>query len=208
MYKPDFTDVEANPHIHKIASEGLRPTKMDARQAVQTLLKYIDPIPERAGIAETPDRVVKAYSEWFAGYAQNPVELLKTFEDGAEKVDEMVLVGPIPFYSHCEHHMAPFFGDAWVGYIPDGKIIGLSKFARLVDCFAKRLQVQERIGVQIADALMDNLQPKGVGVVLKARHMCMESRGVCKAGASTTTSALRGVIKDAAPRAEFMAFVR
>lgn len=200
MYK-DHTD-------ERVHTATVKVTPMRAVEAVRTILDYIDPDPMRAGIAETPQRVVKAFGEWFKGYEQNPAKILKVFEDGAEGVDEMVLVGPIPFYSHCEHHMAPFFGEAWVGYIPNGKIVGLSKLARLVDCFAKRLQVQERITVQVADALVEHLQPKGVGVVLKARHMCMESRGVCKAGSHTTSSALRGVMKDAAPRAEFMSFVR
>jgi GTP cyclohydrolase I len=189
-------------------NRALKVSPMRAVEAVRVLLDYIDPDSMRSGLAETPHRVVKAWGEWAKGYEQDPAQILKTFEDGADGVDEMVLVGPIPFYSHCEHHMTPFFGEAWVGYIPDGKIVGLSKFARLVDCFAKRLQVQERITVQVADAIMHHLNPKGVGVVVKARHMCMESRGVCKAGTKTTSSALRGVMKDAAPRAEFMSFVQ
>lgn len=186
----------------------IRVSPMNAVEAVRRLLDYIDPDPMRDGLADTPQRVVKAFGEWFSGYDADIAKILKTFNDGAEGVDEMVLVGPIHFHSHCEHHMAPFFGDAWVGYIPDGKIVGLSKLPRLVDAFAKRLQVQERITVQVADAIMEHLNPKGVGVVLKARHFCMESRGVCKGGSYTTSSALRGVMKDAAPRAEFMSFVQ
>ncbi|ARB06137.1 GTP cyclohydrolase [Dinoroseobacter phage vB_DshS-R5C] len=151
---------------------------------------------EREGLAETPARVVKAWNTWFGGYGRDPVEVLKVFEDGAEGVDEMVIEVDIPFYTHCEHHMAPFFGLASVAYVPNGKVLGLSKMNRLVDLFARRLQVQERLTNQIADALEENLKPKGVGVLLRARHMCVESRGVQHRGCSTTTSALRGAIKD------------
>lgn len=161
---------------------------------------------DRPGLADTPRRVAKAYNHWFGGYMINPADLLTVFKDGAEGVDEMVVVQNIPFYSHCEHHMAPFFGRAHVGYIPNGKIVGLSKLSRLVDCYARRLQVQERLTKQVADCLVDNLDPLGVGVVLNARHMCMESRGVCQQGHSTVTSALRGAMKtDASARAEFLA---
>lgn len=132
--------------------------------------------------------------------------MLKAFDDGAENYDEMVVVKDIPFYSMCEHHLAPFFGTARIGYVPSGKVVGLSKLPRLLDVFARRLQVQERITTQVADALMEHLQPRGVGVILTARHLCMESRGVCKQGAATVTSALRGVFKDAAVRAEFLSF--
>lgn len=162
--------------------------------------------PTRGGLIETPDRVVKAWGDWTAGYTFDPASVLKTFEDGAERVDEMIVVSGIPVYSHCEHHLAPFWGEAHIGYIPEGRIVGLSKFARLVDGFARRLQVQERLTAQIADAINDHLQPKGVGVILRCRHMCMESRGVRVPGTVTTTSALHGVIKHGAePRAEFLA---
>lgn len=151
---------------------------------------------DREGLRETPARVVKAWSTWFGGYHMDPADVVKTFEDGAEGVDEMVIEVDIPFYTHCEHHMAPFFGLASVAYIPNGKVLGLSKMNRLVDLFARRLQVQERLTNQIADALEELLQPKGVGVLLRARHMCVESRGVQHRGCSTTTSALRGAIKE------------
>ena len=141
--------------------------------------------------------------EYSSGYGKDPAEILKVFDDGAEKVDEMVLVKSIPVYSHCEHHLAPFFGVAHVGYIPNGKIVGLSKLSRLVDVFAKRLQVQERLTNQIADALEEHLQPLGVGVVIECRHMCMESRGIQRQGATTVTSAMRGALRnDVAARAE------
>lgn len=171
---------------------------------ITRLIQYIGDDPTRGGLAETPDRVAAAWKFWGKGYDENPADILKVFEDGAEGVNEMVLVKNIPFYTHCEHHMAPFFGTATVGYIPDGKIVGLSKINRLVDCFARRLQVQERLTGQIADALMEHLQPKGAGVIINARHLCMESRGVCQQGHSTATSALRGVLLDGSPRQEFL----
>lgn len=163
----------------------------------------------REGLRDTPLRVVKAWSEWTSGYEVNVPGLLKCFEDGANGCDEMVLVNDIPFYSHCEHHLAPFFGTVSVGYIPQGKIVGLSKLSRLVDAFGRRLQVQERMTNQIADALWENLSPIGVGVVVRARHLCMESRGVRQQGHHTVTSALRGVFKDSQEaRAEFMQLTR
>ena len=179
-----------------------------APDAVVSLLTAIGEDHTRPGLIETPDRVTKAWMEWTAGYDIEPAELLKCFEDGAEGVDEMVVVTGIPVYSHCEHHMAAIFGTADVAYIPDGKIVGLSKIPRVVDAFARRLQVQERLTNQIADCLQHNLQPKGVGVRLRCRHMCMESRGINRPGTETHTSALRGVLRtDAAARAEFLALV-
>jgi GTP cyclohydrolase I len=171
---------------------------------IRRTLQFVGEDTTREGLAETPTRVAKAWQFWCKGYNENPADILKVFEDGAKDVDELVLVRDIPFYTHCEHHMAPFFGRATVGYIPDGRIIGLSKINRLVDCFARRLQVQERLTTQIADALMDHLKPRGVGVILNARHLCMESRGVCQQGHSTTTSALRGILLEGEPRKEFL----
>jgi GTP cyclohydrolase I len=173
--------------------------------AIQQLLEHIGEDIYRGGLLETPKRVLKAWSDWTSGYSVDPASVLKVFEDGAENYDQMIVVKDIPFYSHCEHHMAPFFGTATIAYIPDGKIVGLSKLSRLLDVFAKRLQVQERLTAQVADSLIEHLDAKGAGVVIKARHMCMESRGVCKQGHHTVTSALRGVIKDEADtRAEFL----
>jgi GTP cyclohydrolase I len=175
----------------------------------QRFLELVEPDAGRQGLAETPKRMAKAWAEWTAGYAQDPAEVLKTFDDGAEKVDEMVLVRDIPVYSHCEHHLAPIIGVAHVAYIPNGKIVGLSKLARLVEVYARRLQVQERLTNQIADALSDSLSPLGVGVILKCRHMCMESRGIRTPGALTITSALRGCMKDEPDcRAEFLDLCR
>lgn len=159
----------------------------------------------REGLVETPSRVAKAFSHWFSGYDADIAGLMKVFEDGAEDYDEMVIVKDIPIYSKCEHHMADIFGTATIAYIPDGKIVGLSKLSRVADAFARRLQVQERLTSQIANALVEHLEPLGVGVIIKARHMCMESRGLCQQGHHTITSALRGVLKeDRAARAEFM----
>lgn len=164
---------------------------------------------EREGLAETPDRVAKAWEFWTSGYDQDPADVLKVFEDGADGYDEMVAVVDIPVYSKCEHHLADIFGRATVAYIPNGKIVGLSKLSRLVDIFARRLQVQERLTVQIADALEEHLEPVGVGVKVEARHMCMESRGLCQQGHHTVTTALRGAMKDEPQaRMEFLALGR
>ncbi len=171
---------------------------------ITRLIQYIGDDPTRGGLEETPARVAEAWKFWGKGYDEDPATILKVFEDGAEGVNEMVLIKDIPFYTHCEHHMAPFFGTATVGYIPDGKIVGLSKINRLVDCFARRLQVQERLTGQIADALMEHLKPLGVGVIVKARHLCMESRGVCQQGHHTVSCALRGVLFEGLPRQEFL----
>ncbi len=179
------------------------------RMLVAEMLRAIGDNPDREGLRETPARVVKAWGEWFDGYGKDPAHVLKTFEDGAELCgDEMVVVENIDLYSHCEHHMAPFFGKAWVAYIPDKRVVGLSKLARLVDIYAHRLQVQERLTNQVANALVEHLQPKGVGVVVRCTHFCMCSRGVNKQGSTTTTSALRGAIHDEpSARAEFMGLV-
>lgn len=159
----------------------------------------------RGGLQETPARAAKAWEFWTAGYGVDVACLLKTFEDGANGYDEMVTVKNIPLYSKCEHHLADIFGTATVAYIPNGRIVGLSKINRVVDAFARRLQVQERLTTQIADAIWTHLEPKGVGVFIKARHMCMESRGICQQGHHTETTVLRGVFKDdPRARAEFI----
>jgi GTP cyclohydrolase I len=174
----------------------------------QLLYRVIGEAP-RGGLAETPKRVVKAWAHWTSGYALDAKEILKVFEDGAEGCDEMVVRKNIPIYSHCEHHLAPIFGTCTIAYIPDGKIVGLSKMDRLADMFARRLQVQERMTNQIADAMMEHLQPKGVGVFINARHMCVESRGVQNQDSATVTQALRGVFKTQdATRNEFLALAR
>lgn len=175
---------------------------------VRRLIQYVGEDPEREGLRETPQRVARAWRDWTCGYSQNPKEVLKTFEtDG--KYDEMVVVRGLWFYSMCEHHMAPFFGTADIAYVPNGKIVGLSKLSRVLEVFARRLQVQERMTVEIAEALMENLHPKGAAVRVTAQHLCMESRGINKPGSKTVTQALRGVFyDDARTRAEFMQQVK
>jgi len=172
------------------------------------LLEYIGEDPTREGLLETPKRAAKAYATWFSGYDKDPASILKVFEDGASDYDEMIAVCRIPFYSHCEHHIAMIIGEATVAYIPNPKeprIVGLSKLNRLVDMFARRLQVQERLTTDIANALEEHLKPAGVGVYIKARHMCMESRGVQQQGHYTVTSKLTGVMKEqSSTRSEFM----
>lgn len=177
-------------------------------QLFKQMLGLIGEDSDRGGLRETPLRAAKAWNAWTAGYSQDPASVLKVFEDGAERYDGLVTLGNIPIYSHCEHHLAPFFGVAHIGYIPNGKVVGLSKISRVADIFAKRLQVQERLTRQIADTLQEHLSPLAVGVVLQCRHMCMESRGIQRAGVITTTSALRGLFHSEAPaRAEFIKFV-
>jgi GTP cyclohydrolase IA len=161
---------------------------------VTRLFQYIGEDPKREGLKETPARFLNAWKEWASGYGADPSEVLKSFEDGATGYDEMVIVHNIPVISKCEHHLADIIGHAHVGYIPNGKIVGLSKLARVVDIYARRLQVQERLTVQIADAIVKHLDPKGVGVVIRASHGCMSTRGVRVHGNATTTSAIRGVL--------------
>ncbi|GAB3273162.1 GTP cyclohydrolase I FolE [Kineosporia babensis] len=175
--------------------------------AVREILLAIGEDPDRDGLLETPDRVARAYGEMFAGLRQDPADVLSTtFDLGHE---EMVLVRDIELYSCCEHHLVPFHGVAHVGYIPstDGRITGLSKLARLVDVYAKRPQVQERLTTQVADALVEHLKPRGVIVVLECEHLCMSMRGVRKPGSRTVTSAVRGQLRDPATRAEAMSLI-
>jgi len=178
-----------------------------AEAAVRELLAAIGEDPTRDGLQDTPARVARAYAEMFAGLRQTPDEVLSTTFDLGH--DEMVLVQDIEVYSTCEHHLVPFHGVAHVGYIPgtDGRITGLSKLARLVDVYAKRPQVQERLTTQVADALMRILEPRGVIVVIQCEHLCMSMRGIRKPGARTTTSAVRGQLRDPATRAEAMSLI-
>ncbi len=173
-------------------------------KAVRELLLAIGEDPDREGLAETPARVARMYEEIFAGMEDDPKKYLKVFDE--DNNDEMVVVRDIPIYSMCEHHLIPFFGKAHIAYIPgDGKVIGLSKLARIVNCFAKKPQLQERLTAQVADFLDENLHPKGVAVVIEAEHLCMTMRGARASGAQTRTSALRGMMKsDARTRAETM----
>ncbi|HMR01107.1 MAG TPA: GTP cyclohydrolase I FolE [Candidatus Gracilibacteria bacterium] len=173
------------------------------QQLVKGLLEFIGEDPAREGLIDTPKRVVKAYEKLFCGYSQKPEDVLTVFGD--ELYDEMIVVKDIEFYSTCEHHMLPFFGKAHVGYIPDGKIIGLSKMPRLVEIYARRLQNQERMTSQIAQGLYDVLKPKGVGVIVEAKHFCMMARGVEKQNSLVATSSLRGLFKkELSTRNEFL----
>lgn len=190
--------------------DATRPINEPGEYLVRQLLRELGEDPDRPGLKETPARVMRAWREdWASGYGKDPAAILKTFEDGAKGVDEMVVVRSLEFYSHCEHHMAPFFGQAHIAYIPSGRIVGLSKLGRLLDIFAKRLQVQERLTNEVANALMTHLQPLGCGVVVEAKHFCMCSRGVQKQHSTTVTSALRGVfLEKPEVRSEFMALAR
>jgi GTP cyclohydrolase I len=172
-----------------------RPSREAALQAVRTLLAWAGDNPDREGLLDTPQRVVDAYGEWFAGYRGDPAkELSRTFED-VQGYDDMVMLRGIDVQSHCEHHMAPFLGKAWVAYMPTGKVVGLSKIARVVEIFAKRLQTQETMTMQIADAICDELAPAGVAVLIDAEHQCMSTRGVRHHDVSTITTQFRGVFK-------------
>lgn len=187
---------KVNPELGWVVFPWEGSEEKSIEDACVRLLQFCGENPEREGLKETPARMAKAWAFWTGGYSQDPYNIFKTFEDGGEKYDEMITVSPIPFYSHCEHHMAAIFGDVYISYLPQGKIAGLSKFARLVDVFSKRLQVQERLTTQIADVIESALKPIGCAVLIKARHFCIESRGVQKSGVYTTTTATRGAFRD------------
>ena len=174
-------------------NKSLKPTEDEAKEAVRTLIKWAGDDPQREGLIETPRRVVKSYKNFFSGYNLDPREILtKKFRE-VDGYDEIIILKDIRLESHCEHHMVPFVGKAHVAYIPNGRVLGLSKIARVVDAYAKRLQVQEKLTAQIADAIQDALQPQGVAVILKCRHFCMCYRGVKKTESWTTTSKLHGL---------------
>ncbi len=191
-----------------MATKRAKVSKAQAEEAVRTLLRWAGEDPAREGLLETPKRVVEAYSDWFSGYAIDPRAYLKrTFEEMAG-YDEMVVLRDIEFESHCEHHMAPIIGRAHVGYLPTTKVVGISKLARVVDVFARRFQVQEKMTAEIARCINDVLQPRGVGVVVEAAHECMTTRGVHKRGVSMITSKMLGSFRtDARTRAEFLTFI-
>ena len=180
----------------KTQSEAERPERAEVEAAVRTIIRWTGDDPERAGLLETPARVARAFEEFFSGYAQDPVEILqRTFEE-IEGYDEMIVLRGVRFESHCEHHMAPIIGQAWVGYVPDGRVVGISKLARVVDIYAKRLQIQEKLTAQIANTINDVLKPQGVAVVIKASHNCMTTRGIHKPGADLVTSRMLGCFRD------------
>lgn len=190
------TSIPIPPHLEEV------------KLALRTILKSLGEDPDREGLLETPDRVIRSWGELFAGYRQSPEEILSTTFEEVEDYDEMVLLKDIPFHSTCEHHMLGFDGKAHVAYLPSRKVVGLSKLARLVDCYARRLQIQERLTRQIVQALMDYLQPRGAAVVVEAAHGCMVCRGVKKEGASMVTSAFEGAMRDPAIRSEFLTLIR
>ena len=185
-----------------------RPSRAQAEQAVETLLRWAGDNPQREGLLDTPKRVALAYEDWFRGYGEDPVAFLRrTFEE-VDGYDELIVLRDITFESHCEHHMAPIIGVAHVGYLPDKKVVGISKLARVVETFARRLQVQEKLTAQIANCIASVLKPRGVGVVIDAVHQCMTTRGIHKSGVSMVTSQMLGTFrKDARTRAEFLQMI-
>lgn len=173
-----------------------RPHRAEVEAAFRTIIRWAGDDPEREGLIETPARMARAFEEFFAGYAQDPVGFLrKTFEE-IEGYDEMIVLRGIRFESHCEHHMAPIIGQAWVAYVPNGRVVGISKLARVVEVYAKRLQIQEKMTAQIANSINDVLQPQGVAVIIKASHHCMTARGVHKADSDLVTSCMLGCFRD------------
>ncbi len=185
-----------------------RPSRKKAEEAVETLLLWAGEDTRREGLLDTPKRVAAAYEDWFSGYREDPVKFLeRTFEE-VEGYDEIIVLRDITFESHCEHHMAPIIGVAHVGYLPSNKIVGISKLARVVEAFARRFQVQEKMTAQIANCIKSVLRPRGVGVVVDATHQCMTTRGVHKSGVSMVTSQMLGAFrKDARTRAEFLTMI-
>jgi GTP cyclohydrolase I len=183
-------------------------TEPQAQAAVRTLLRWSGENPDREGLRDTPARVVRAYRDWFSGYLSDPKDYLRrTFEE-VDGYDEMIVLRDIEFESHCEHHMAPIIGRAHIGYLPTNKVVGISKLARVVDGYARRFQVQEKLTAQIAQCIADVLKPRGVGVVIDAMHQCMTTRGVHKRGVSMVTSTMLGGFReDARTRAEFLRFI-
>ena len=180
----------------------------EAEKAVKTLLSWIGDDPDREGLRGTPARVVRAFEDWFSGYNEDPVEFLRRTFYEVDGYDEMIVLRDISFESHCEHHMAPIIGKVHVGYLPDRKVVGISKLARVVEAFARRLQVQESLTAQIANCIQDVLRPKGVGVIVEGQHQCMTTRGVHKKGVSMITSQLLGQFRsDPRTRSEFLTII-
>ncbi len=195
----------------KLAKSGAgaeKPSRAEAEAAIRTMLRWAGEDPEREGLQDTPARVVRAYEEFFRGYAEDPVALLaRTFEE-IEGYDEMVVLRDIRIESHCEHHMVPIIGRAHVAYLPNTRVVGISKLARVVDAYAHRFQIQEKLTAQIANTIAEVLQPRGVAVVIEANHQCMSTRGVHKPGASMVTSRMLGAFRDdPSTRREFLAMI-
>ena len=192
----------AGPAVKKVGDA-------EVKDAFRTIIKWIGEDPDRDGLRDTPQRLMRAYREYFCGYDEDPEQVLrKTFSE-VDGYDEMIVLRGVTFESHCEHHIAPVIGRAWVGYLPDKRVVGISKLARVVHGFARRLQIQEKLTAEIAEAINDILQPQGVGVVIEAEHSCMTLRGVNTTGSKLTTSSLLGVIRDdPRTREEFLSLVR
>ena len=190
------SNVHALERVRTLRIEVARPDRADVEAAFRTIIRWTGDDPERDGLIETPARVARSFKEFFVGYAQDPVEILqKTFEE-IEGYDEMIVLRGIRFESHCEHHMAPIIGQAWVAYVPSGRVVGISKLARVVEVYAKRLQIQEKMTAQIANTINDVLKPQGVGVIIKASHHCMTTRGVHKPDSDLVTSRMLGCFRD------------
>jgi GTP cyclohydrolase I len=189
-------------------AEAQKPTRSEVEAAVRTIIRWTGEDPDRDGLIETPARVTRSFEEFFSGYSRDPVEILeKTFEE-IEGYDEMIVLRGVRFESHCEHHMAPITGQAWVAYVPNGRVVGISKLARIVDVYAKRMQIQEKLTAQIANTIDEVLKPQGVGVIVKASHHCMTTRGIHKHGTDLVTSRMLGCFRDnPITRQEFLTMV-
>jgi len=199
------SNVLALERVKSLLTPSVRPDRAEVEAAIRTIIAWTGDDPDRDGLAETPSRVARAFEEFFVGYGQDPVEILqKTFEE-TEGYDEMIALRGIRFESHCEHHMAPIIGQAWVAYVPNGRVVGISKLARVVEVYAKRLQIQEKMTAQIANTINDVLKPQGVGVIIKASHHCMTTRGVNKPDSDLVTSRMLGCFRDSPlTRQEFL----
>jgi GTP cyclohydrolase IA len=198
----------STPDNGHISERAERPSREEAELAVRTLIRWAGDDPDREGLLDTPARVVRAYEEFFAGYREDPAQILaRTFSE-VEGYDEMIVLTDIRFESHCEHHMVPILGKAHIAYMPNRRVVGISKLARLIEVYAKRLQIQEKLTAQIADTLNDILQPNGVAVVIEASHQCMTTRGVHKPGVGMITSRMLGAFRDnLSTREEFLAMI-
>jgi len=204
----DLAQPAQSSHDRDEASRLVRPTRSEAEAAVRTLLRWTGDDPDREGLLGTPERVVRAYEEWFAGYNEDPVSILeRTFEE-TEGYDEMVVLRDIRFESFCEHHVAPIIGVAHCAYLPNKRVVGISKIARVIELYAKRLQIQEKLTSQIANAIQDVLRPRGVAVVVRATHQCMTTRGIRKSGVSMVTSRMLGAFRNnESTRREFLSMI-
>ncbi|MBC2886642.1 GTP cyclohydrolase I FolE [Ochrobactrum sp. CM-21-5] len=208
LEKDDESGLTSSKQANVTPMHG-KPTQADAEAAVRTLLLWAGDNPDREGLLETPKRVAKAYKELFAGYSEDPEEVLGTTFEEVAGYDDLVLIKDISFFSHCEHHMVPIIGKAHVAYLPESEVVGLSKIARVVDIFARRLQTQESITAQIADTIQRILKPRGVAVMIEAEHMCMAMRGIRKQGSTTITTTFTGEFKEKVDeQVRFMTFLR